>query len=281
MAMILGIHGILNDFEGQETSADAWGKALRDGLRIAQCPDANQVTVNVAHYGDFFRPNPDAKAGFPRIDEEELNSYELELLQQWAGETDDKENQPVTKGRTPATVQFLLRSILSLPFFEAFAGRDGKRVLLFGLRQVYLYLHDQEIRRKILDRVDAGITAETKVVVGHSLGSVVAYESLCTGKYPQVQALVTLGSPLGMRKLVFDCLTPKPTQGKGAIPPVKHWTNIADEGDLVALEKKLSPLFGSGNQVEDHLIYNGWQSHSVLRYLTAEATGRGVMHGLS
>ena len=62
------------------------------------------------------------------------------------------------------------------------------------------------------------IDADTRVVVGHSLGSVVAYEALCeyrarAGGYGP--ALVTLGSPLGIPNLAFDRLDPAPTAGVG------------------------------------------------------------------
>lgn len=52
------------------------------------------------------------------------------------------------------------------------------------------------------------VDADTRVVVGHSLGLVVAYEALCAHPQWPVQALVTLGSPLGRRNLIFDKLVP-------------------------------------------------------------------------
>ena len=45
----------------------------------------------------------------------------------------------------------------------------------------------------------------------------------------------------------------------------------------MALEKRLAPLFGN---VMDQPVYNGWESHSVTRYLTAQETGRAVAEGL-
>lgn len=89
--------------------------------------------------------------------------------------------------------------------------------------------------------------------------------------------LVTLGSPLGIPNLIFDALTPKPENGVGAWPNVKQWFNIADKGDIVALEKNLAPLFGS---VIDELVHNGWTSHLVTNYLTARETGQAIATGL-
>ena len=94
---------------------------------------------------------------------------------------------------------------------------------------------------------------DTRVMVGHSLGSVVAYEALCAHPQWPVRALVTLGSPLGIRNLIFDRLVPAPrlrptagrVRGRGR-GRVRSWVNVADEGDVVALVKDLRPLFGRG-----------------------------------
>ena len=48
------------------------------------------------------------------------------------------------------------------------------------------------------------------MLVGHSLGSVVAYEALCANPEWPVRMLVTLGSPLGIPNLIFDRLEPAP-----------------------------------------------------------------------
>ena len=59
---------------------------------------------------------------------------------------------------------------------------------------------------------------------------------------------------------------------------VKFWTNIAEKGDVVALEKKLAQRFGTG--VKDVLVSNGSSAHSGERYLTTLEAGRAVAEGL-
>ncbi len=275
MAEIVGVHGILNDYLGEETTASTWGMALRDGLRRARYADPENVGVRVVFYGDLYR-KMQAKSGLPHLTLEDLNPTECDLLLGLA----DQFSVPEDTKRAPRMLQWALRTLLRQDFFAAFAGAHGERALLFGLRQVRLYLHDPAVREQTHERFAQAVTADTRVVVGHSLGSIVAYECLCSGRYPQVRAFVSLGSPLGMPRIVFDCLQPAPVKGRGLFPPVTHWTNIADEGDLVAMVKHLRPLFGDGTQVNDAVTYNGWESHDVLRYLTAEATGVGIAHGL-
>lgn len=77
--------------------------------------------------------------------------------------------------------------------------------------------------------------------------------------------------------IVFDALTPSPESGKGMYPNVKRWVNVADQGDIVALEKELAPKFG---WVVDRLVHNGWESHSATRYLNAKETGHAIATGL-
>jgi hypothetical protein len=85
--------------------------------------------------------------------------------------------------------------------------------------------------------------SRAKVVIGHSLGSVVAYEALCQ-QPAGVVSFITLGSPLGIRNVIFEKLTPRPSEGALGHWPgnVRYWTNIADSSDVVALEKRLSPV---------------------------------------
>jgi hypothetical protein len=157
---------------------------------------------------------------------------------------------------------------------------DSIPLQFFGdLKQVVLYLNDRDLHAKILDRVLAHIEPETRIVIGHSLGSVVAYEAVCA-KPEQVSTLVTLGSPLGIPNVVFDKLTPPPGgTGLGRWPGgVKYWTNIAARGDIVAAQKELAPLFG--NAVQDVLIDSGWDAHSSTRYLNTAQAGQAIARDL-
>jgi pimeloyl-ACP methyl ester carboxylesterase len=129
--------------------------------------------------------------------------------------------------------------------------------------------------------VTALIGPDTRVVVAHSLGSVVAYEALCTVPGHLVRALVTLGSPLGIGNLVFDRLDPAPVDGRGEWPGSEGlvWTNVADGGDVVALEKDLRGRFG--DRVCNALVHNGAHAHDATSYLTDKLTGVAIAGGLN
>jgi pimeloyl-ACP methyl ester carboxylesterase len=155
--------------------------------------------------------------------------------------------------------------------------------LLGDLRQVRDYFHDQEIRQLARQEVVAAVGEDTKVVVGHSLGSVVAYEALCANPEWQVRMLVTLGSPLAIPNLIFDQLQPTPSAGpgpRGRWPGEgRAWVNVADQGDVVALVKDLRSEFGT--EVDCWVVDNGATAHDVRPYLTAVETGQAIVRGLN
>src|SRR5262249_41525272 len=160
-------------------------------------------------------------------------------------------------GRVPVPVQVTLAGLLRSP---AFAG-GAQHLLIGNFQQVNAYLDGPGVRERVLDLVAADVTADTRVVVGHSLGSVVAYEYCCGRQAQGVELLVTLGCPLGIPRLIFDRLDPSPVHGRGAWPaPVLRWVNVADRKDVVALHKQLAPRFDpspAGESVVDRLVGNG------------------------
>jgi len=127
----------------------------------------------------------------------------------------------------------------------------------------------------VQDRFAAAITGDTRVVVAHSLGSVVAYEALCAHPEWPVTDLVTLGSPLGVPHIVLHRLVPP----VGTWPHVTRWVNVTDSGDFVALRPILRDVYG--DRVVDVEIANGMSAHQVERYLTAAPTGAAVAAGVS
>jgi len=179
-------------------------------------------------------------------------------------------------------VQGALRALSGSRFFAAL----GERALLGDLRQVRDYFHEPEIRQQARQRVSEAVGDDTLVLVGHSLGSVVAYEVLGANPGWPVRMLVTLGSPLGIPNLIFDRLEPAPLPASDTQPgprgrwPGKgrEWVNVADQGAVVALVKDLREGFGPG--VDCWVVNNGTTAHDARPYLTAVETGRAIWKGL-
>ena len=212
-----------------------------------------------------------------------MTGIEAELLKAWwraASETDPGVVPPGTRTLGMADgVQAALAALAGAQFLAA----ATERFLVLWLRQVRAYFTQPELREEVQRRFAAMISPDTQVVVAHSLGSVVAYEALCAHEDWNVQTLVTLGSPLGIRNIILDRLTPPPRQATGGWhpvwpTPVRSWNNIADRSDFVALVKRLRPVFGDG--VHDVEVDNGSRAHDATRYLSAYETGSAILSAL-
>jgi hypothetical protein len=146
------------------------------------------------------------------------------------------------------------------------AHRVGDRIPLLGrlfaserqrtmLSEARSYLRDRD---GVGSRTRAGLSELLKarsqerdrlVIVAHSLGSVISYDTLWElsqqGADIRVDLLLTIGSPLGtrfVRRLVKGVGEPEATRYPRNIV---RWTNISAVGELTALYPRLSEQFGA------------------------------------
>jgi hypothetical protein len=267
---VLGVHGIGQQLLGEEAVLRAWRPALLDGMARSGHRD-QRMSIHMAFYGDLFRPASGTlgsdTSGFETLPADGLAG---ELLATWA--------QAAVGRKIPAGAN-VLRFLESSRFF----GEVAARMVTSDVRQVQTYLTDPAIRTAARQRVMSAISPSTRVVVAHSLGSVLAYEALCALPQHPVRALVTLGSPLGIPS-VFQRLQPAPRELDGVLLahwPGGHelkWTNIVDKDDIVASVKDLRTPFGYG--VRTVLVDNGSRAHDATRYLTNPVCGGAVAVGL-
>src|SRR5262249_1484601 len=137
--------------------------------------------VRCAFYGDLFRP-PGRRLGVgdPWLQAADATEFDRELLTAWwrgAAAADEGGIDPDARAlaRPAGGVQGALRALSGSVFFAGLA----ERAMLFDLQQVRRYMTDPVVRAVVQERVAAAVDGDTQVVVGHSLGSVVAYEALC------------------------------------------------------------------------------------------------------
>jgi hypothetical protein len=129
------------------------------------------------------------------------------------------------------------------------------------------------------------------LVIGHSFGSVIAYDTLwelthqegVTGKVD----FLTLGNPMGMYYIRRRLLGMNGHGGKSYPALIHRWINLSAEGDVTALNQNLNESFhtmlelGLVESIEDHChgIYNyfrsdaGLNSHRSYGYLVSPAVG--------
>ena len=272
-APIVAVHGLGQQMSGPEVLRSAWLPSLRDGLARAGAEPVASEDLAIAFYGDLFRPVLDAGGQ----DDEQPLEEEL-VVPLWRAAATEKaisSTEPVSGLSGKGFVQWALRTLNTSRFFTGLS----ERAMVGDLRQLRSYLHEPALRQAVLDRVTNAVGPDTRVILAHSIGSIVAYEALCAHPEWDIRMFVTLGSPLGLR-YVFDRLIPPPQDGIGSWPGnTRQWTNIADTDDIVALEKRLAPMFAG--PVRDVLVNNGAHAHDLKPYLTANETGRAVAEGLA
>lgn len=287
MASIVCVHGIGQQLKGEETLATEWYAPLRDGMRRAggrphELPEDHEITV--AFYGDLFRDSAVKGDDVPYELVDIEDGIEADLVRAWLREAEahpagsDSAEHTLEYGKSgwcPETVQEVATALLRYPFCAALA----ERCFVGNLKQVSSYLKVPHIRQSVRSRLLQLFGSETRLVIAHSLGSIIAYEALCLSEGSPPPSFISLGSPLGLPNLIFDRLDPLPNNGRGVWPiGLTRWTNIADRHDFVAAVKQLAPLFGPA--VRDIEVANEALAHDVRPYLTAPETGAAILEAL-
>ena len=195
------VHGAGNSLWGPASIRARWYPALADGLAWHGV-EVPETDVTVAFYGDLFRKDPE-RGYDPHFDLKELLTKASGVFQ--AGDHDVDLDELV----------------------KMLADQHLDRLLA----QAAAYLENPEIRRASQARLEAAIGPDTEVVVAHSLGTIVAYETLARHPEWDVTGLVTLGSPLGGDR-ILSLLEPGPVAGRGRFPGgVSRWVNIRNADD--------------------------------------------------
>jgi hypothetical protein len=278
--VIVGVHGIAQQQRGRKQLMREWGPALEDGIEIAVRAEPVGVSFDLAFYGDLFlRATQRGQKGVGEDSGlEDLSAAEIDEALADAREAVSEEEiaaaaaLPRSKAytRMPRPLQAVLRALDAK--FGAAAG-----VLYVGtLRQVRRYLRDGELKTTVDEIVAAKVGRECRVLIGHSLGSVVALEFVRQHSEHRLDLLLTLGSPLGLR--MVQSRLPHPYFGAdapGGIPEsVAAWVNVRDVRDPVACAGDLSRWWPG---VVDRPVDNEGDAHSVARYLSKNQTGSAIV----
>jgi hypothetical protein len=137
---------------------------------------------------------------------------------------------------------------------------------------------EPDLRAQMRARIEPLIGDETRVLVAHSLGTVLSYMALCHHSQWSIHTFVTLGSPLAS-PMILGQLDPAPVAGKGVWPgSIQRWVNVRAVDDKAAAVP-LHTVYG--DKVEDVLIDNGHRAHAPEPYLNSSATGAAIVAALS
>jgi hypothetical protein len=262
VSRILGVHGVGNLQSGLDpaTAADRITGWWRGALRALP---AESVDTRVYYYAHLLAgPTAQASGDLDHLDEQTSAD-----IVRWASQLGAY--QEVPQGRLTQPVR------AGVGWVARHFGLDHKLATRFVgtfFPEVTRYFTNQEARHHAVTDLAAYLREwQPRVLIAHSLGSVVAYEALWAGPAPQVDLFLTLGSPLAMPDIVYPRLAEHP--GARRRPPgVRRWINIADQGDIIAI-----PARGIGRSFE-HLAadvsdsIHAFDFHLARHYLACNPT---------
>ncbi|MGW0825324.1 lipase/acyltransferase domain-containing protein [Streptomyces sp. NPDC002845] len=287
MSVLVGVHGIGKQQRGRHQLLASWSAAVADGLERSCGSQVSIPDLDIAFYGDLVSPvitgtkgtaaAPIGALSGPRDGLHALAEDELADLEEVLGEVVGAEEvaavrQEPLKGLTcvPRSLQWLLGAVERR--FSATAA-----VLLVGeFRQVRRYLSDPVVKARVDERVRQTVRDDCRVLIGHSLGSVVALEFLRQNDDHKVESFLTVGSPLSLRmvRAALVGLGSGPQSGWGLPPGVSAWVNVRDVRDPVACGGDLGRWWTG---VEDRHVVNQGDAHAAERYLGKREAGEAIL----
>lgn len=145
-------------------------------------------------------------------------------------------------------------------------GARWRRSLFEYAGDVALYVSPRKCggrtrRDAILDRFERAVRraaddCDRVHVVGHSLGSVIAYEGLTMRAGPLVDTLVTVGSPLDKYRHFWPTRADRSAR---TAPAWRRWVNVTDVVDPIGARLHRFPETSAGPRPENRVI-----SHRIL-----------------
>ncbi|MEU6765109.1 hypothetical protein ABZ916_21565 [Streptomyces sp. NPDC046853] len=280
---IAGVHGIRQGSSATTPRLSSkWQKTVDLAVGASKHAGAvGSVELTVPSYQEvypktatrYMRLGPDQIDDAP-VDEDE-ESFILEALAAYAPTAPAEENDSPLAGHPLGEARFTPRILRRAHAVDQVAGKGVTGRLLWLVREAHDYLRHEETAAAVRAKIrGALIETGARMVIAHSLGSVVFYDMLSRGEVPTghdeetgVTTFVTCGSPLS-----WLCVR-KGVHAPGAplsVPANVEWTNLHSPNDVVNKGAGLSHLAAG---VTDVVAHNGGvaKAHDVHRYLAKEA----------
>lgn len=292
MTHVTFVHGISNK-PPQDQLLRSWKEALgdSDGIEL----DRLGVSSSMVYWADLLYERP----AVPSTAYESLEAYERAGLEEvdmgWLAEASPQEAALVAgiaartgltdlAGSTDGGEQPRPGDLERIPLPAVLKVR----LMRTFLRDVHHYLYNwqfsprpgesfrirDEIRSRMIGLLVEGARQPgPHVVISHSMGTVISYDCLKRVRdCPRIDALITLGSPLGMDE-IQDRFKPEWSRDNG-FPRERvrgSWVNVFDRLDpVVGLDPVLGNDYGlAGERVIEDIHepnYGRWR-HSISKYL--------------
>lgn len=261
-----------------------WLNTLNEGAAAGGRTVPGNLEIAFPFYGDvldeFVRqsqlPLPSEIHSRGDASQEDFLEFQADMAKEIrlrAGITDEQINEefdPTTRERGPENwewVQAIIRAI------DRHATGLSQRSLETFMRDVYLYTTNFVVKDTIDAVVTKELTRQPTIVVGHSLGSVVAYNVLKSDENLSVPLYVSLGCPLGIRAVIKQM---RPVTYPKA---VTDWFNAFDRRDVVALYPLDAANFPVTPAIEnyDSVDNKTDNRHGIVGYLNDKSVAERIL----
>lgn len=293
---LIFIHGRAQGFAQTrlkpEVIKQKWVEALQKGLEKNNLDlPISENDIIFPYYGDILdnlvneyeKPVKDIIARGVVNNQEEIKFFQ-EFLQEIASNANISTNIISSKVNS----EYRERGVLNWEWVQAILSAIdsktpwGDSSIKKFTYDVFLYLTISPIREAIDNEVKKHFTNEPCVIVGHSLGSVVSYNTLSneTSEKMSVKKLITIGSPLGIRAITKRLS--KPLRMPKSIED--GWFNAYDNRDYVALNPLTSRFFNiEPDEIENKMdvINQTDNRHGIEGYLNDKVIARKIHNALT
>ncbi len=287
--LILFVPGLKSKPPPQIHIQELW-KCLLEGVRRADADTARAMqeranTFDIAGWNfDFYGEHRDIA-----WDREGI----AQVLQQREATRRDIANATTFDRRA---LRWLYRAADRLPFLIPQVADENLELHLRDLRRYTKNVDGiaEATRRLVKLPLQAAYQSGRPILlIGHSMGSVIAYDTLWqmsreSGEDMEVDLLLTMGSPLGQRTIQRRLLGSGATGAARYPDNIRRWANIAAVGELTALDRRLANDYGEMvtlglvESIEDYEVYNYFRYdgelnvHAEYGYLVNEVTGQVI-----
>lgn len=258
--IIIGIHGLSNK-PPPDVLEQGWKSAIIEGLATNRGIEAADINFRSVYWADVMYEHPDPEPDlYHKAKPAALKRYRDGWFDYLRAQTLDIGGDVIDSTKR------------LFGFHEA-----ADLVLKKKLPDLYRYYTEQATREELRQRLREAIFDNQDkqiMLVAHSMGSIVAYDTLrlIGREAPAISIvhLVTIGSPLGMPHVKRKIMQESHLVRTPSI--VRQWTNLADRRDPVAIDVHLRDDFeanATGVRVVDDLVMNDWGGihHKSYGYL--------------
>ena len=281
--VIIGIHGLSNKPKEAQLY-EWWLKAINDGLAKVGGTPVSAAQFKLAYWADLmypaFDPNPEpyTESDTDEVDDDPSKLIDVgrEFFSGIIGKFGDLKVQMTDSERIEGIKNAIRKKIVE----DLAAYYDDNSTIQFTNNRAGT--QTRAALRAVLRELIEQHQADDLLVIGHSMGSIIAYDVLRSLRDTDVKVrrLVTIGSPLGLANVKDKTRTEWDDKDGPFVPEVltEGWANYGDRKDLVCTDLTLENEYkaSGGFGVQDVFVSNGYRHgehnhHKSYGYLRTDS----------